>query len=64
MSKLVIVKVENFEGNDTSLTITDSTGYPLKAMYLIGVLNDDGIVEVDDYGYMDYMSAAEAAKSE
>lgn len=60
MSKLVVVKVEPFDGSLNSLTITDHTGYPLKAMYLIGVLNDEGVVEVDDYGYQTLLDANEA----
>ncbi len=58
---LFIVEVDNFEGEDAAIAVTDSVGAPLRAVYCIARRDEQsGALQFVDYGYTSISEAREA----
>jgi hypothetical protein len=59
--RLFIVEVDGFHGEHASISITDSTGAPLKALYCVARNHEEtGVLQFVDYGYLSISEAKEA----
>lgn len=58
---LFIVVVDNFEGENSSIAVTDSAGAPLRAVYCIARRDEkSGVLQFVEYGYASLSEAREA----
>jgi hypothetical protein len=58
---LFIVEVDGFDGELASISITDATGTPLKAVYCIAHKHEKtGVLHFVDYGYLSIAEARAA----
>lgn len=51
MKKQFVVRIEAYEGDKSSISLTADDNYTLGEMYCVGQMSDDGIVDLLDNGY-------------
>jgi hypothetical protein len=59
--ELFIIEVDNFEGQEATISVTDADGSPLRVVYCIARRDDaTGVLQFVDYGYTSISEAREA----
>ena len=59
--ELFIVEVDNYEGKEASINISDADGAPLRAVYCVARREQvSGVLRFVDYGYSSLIEARRA----